>query len=98
MTFSTETGFPSGEALDTIIQDSVQGLGYFHVSILTLMETDLVLQTVMIFLALLTSLLQHMVQRMNYNRDLARIEAITRDARTAAWGNKLVPGEGKKKV
>jgi len=39
-----------------------------------------------------------MVHRMNYSRDLARIETITREARTAAWGNKLIPGDGQKKV
>jgi hypothetical protein len=55
-------------------------------------------KTVLVFLGLLTSLLQHMVHRMNYSRDLARIETITREARTAAWGNKLIPGDGQKKV
>ena len=39
-----------------------------------------------------------MVQRMNYKRDLARIEYVIGQARSAAWGNKIVPGEGQRKV
>jgi len=54
--------------------------------------------TVVTFLALLTTGLQYMVQRLNYTRDLERIEKIRQDAKTTAWGNRLVPPEGQKKV
>jgi len=54
--------------------------------------------TVITFLILLTTGLQYMVQRLNYTKDLGRIERIRQDARTAAWGNRLVPPEGQKKV
>jgi DnaJ homolog subfamily C member 1 len=39
-----------------------------------------------------------LVQRMNYTRDLQRIEKIRGEARSAAWGPKLVPSEGQRKV
>jgi DnaJ homolog subfamily C member 1 len=35
---------------------------------------------------------------MNYTRDVKRIEKIMGDARLAAWGPKLIPVEGKRKV
>jgi len=54
--------------------------------------------TVMTFLVVLTTGLQYMVQKLNYARDLERIERIRQDARTTAWGNRLVPPEGQKKV
>jgi len=54
--------------------------------------------TVITFLILLTTGLQYMVQRLNYARDLERIERIRQDAKTTAWGNRLVPPEGQKKV
>jgi hypothetical protein len=41
------------------------------------------------FLVLLTSGLQYLVQKLNYARDLARIDQIVTAARTAAWGPKL---------
>ncbi|KAK7470550.1 hypothetical protein VKT23_001975 [Stygiomarasmius scandens] len=56
------------------------------------------LGSVFVFLIILTSALQYMVQRMNYKRDLERIERVIRDARTAAWGAKMVPLEGQRKV
>ena len=56
------------------------------------------IQTVSVFLILLTSGLQYMVQRMNYKRDLARIEDVVGKARSAAWGNSLTPGQGQRKV
>ncbi|KAF9652178.1 chaperone J-domain-containing protein [Thelephora ganbajun] len=54
--------------------------------------------TVFMFLVLLTTGLQYMVQRLNYAKDLERIERIRQDAKTTAWGNRLVPPEGQKKV
>ncbi|KAK7060570.1 hypothetical protein VNI00_001336 [Paramarasmius palmivorus] len=56
------------------------------------------LGTVVTFLVFLTSGLQYVVQKMNYKRDLARIEHVTREARLAAWGTKMVPIEGQRKV
>jgi len=57
-----------------------------------------VLQEVLIFLTLLTSLLQYMVQRMTYQSDLRRIVTIISDAKVAAWGPKMIPVDGKRKV
>ncbi|TFK75827.1 DnaJ-domain-containing protein [Pluteus cervinus] len=56
------------------------------------------LGTVLVFLVAITSFLQYIVQRMNYTKDLERIERFQREARVAAWGPKLVPVEGKRKV
>ncbi|TEB35708.1 DnaJ-domain-containing protein [Coprinellus micaceus] len=50
------------------------------------------------FLVIVSSALQYMVQSMNYKRDLVRIEHITGKAKAAAWGPKLVPIAGKRKV
>ena len=55
-------------------------------------------QTVLVFLTILSSGLQYLVQRMNYKRDLARVEAVVSQARAAAWGNRLTPVEGQRKV
>jgi len=54
--------------------------------------------TVFTFLVFLTTGLQFMVQKLNYARDLERVEKIRHDARTTAWGNRLIPPEGQKKV
>lgn len=35
---------------------------------------------------------------MNYKRDLRRVEQTIRDARFAAWGQKMEPLQGKRKV
>ncbi|CCM01606.1 uncharacterized protein FIBRA_03666 [Fibroporia radiculosa] len=57
------------------------------------------LGTVFVFLTILSSALQYLVQRMNYKRDLARIEQIIGEARSAAWGSKMTPtSEGQRKV
>ncbi|TFK43440.1 DnaJ domain-containing protein [Crucibulum laeve] len=53
---------------------------------------------VMTFLIFVTSAVQYVIQKMNYKKDLERIEKITAAARTAAWGTKLVPGAGQRKV
>jgi hypothetical protein len=39
-----------------------------------------------------------MVQRINYIRDLQRIERIVGKAKAAAWGPKMIPVNGKRKV
>lgn len=70
------------------IQDSSRQWKIYHITT----------QTVMTFLVILTTGLQFMVQRLNYAKDLGRIERIRHDARTTAWGNRLVPPEGQKKV
>ncbi|KAI0832395.1 DnaJ-domain-containing protein [Trametes gibbosa] len=56
------------------------------------------LGTVLTFLVILTSGLQYLVQKMNYNRDLKRVEQIRDQARAAAWGAKMTPLEGQRKV
>jgi DnaJ family protein C protein 1 len=53
---------------------------------------------VFVFLIILTSGLQYMVQRINYKRDLQRIERIVGKAKAAAWGPKMIPVNGKRKV
>jgi hypothetical protein len=53
---------------------------------------------VLIFLTIVTSLFQYIVQHMNYKRNLKRIQLLTNNAKLAAWGPKMIPVEGKKKV
>ena len=50
------------------------------------------------FLTLLTSGVQYLVQTLNYKKDLERIETFVRQARLAAWGPKMLPLEGARKV
>ena len=56
------------------------------------------LGTVLTFLTILTSGLQLLAQRMTYRRDIERIERFIGEARSAAWGPKLTPIEGQRKV
>lgn len=56
------------------------------------------LGSVLAFLIILSSGLQYVVQRLNYKRDVERIERFIREARTAAWGPKMNPLEGPRKV
>jgi len=56
------------------------------------------LGTVLVFLTLLTSSLQYIVQRINYKRDLGRVEWVRQQAKSAAWGSSLVPQTGQRKV
>ncbi|KAF7977442.1 hypothetical protein HWV62_3607 [Athelia sp. TMB] len=53
---------------------------------------------VSIFLISLTSLLQYIVQRMTYKADLQRIEKIVSEAKLAAWGPKMIPVQGSRKI
>ena len=55
-------------------------------------------QTVLVFLTIVTSALQYVVHRLNYQRDLKRVEEVISQARSAAWGAKLTPAEGQRKV
>ncbi|KAJ3736254.1 DnaJ-domain-containing protein [Lentinula guzmanii] len=56
------------------------------------------LGTVLTFLIVLSSGVQYLIQHSNYKRDLKRIEAVVREARLAAWGPKMIPIEGQRKV
>ncbi|PPQ98566.1 hypothetical protein CVT24_004057 [Panaeolus cyanescens] len=56
------------------------------------------LGSVLTFLVIITSTLQYVVQKMNYRRDLERIEVIISKARAAAWGPKLTPVNGQRKI
>lgn len=56
------------------------------------------LGTVLVFLTLLTTALQYLVQMVNYSRDLNRIRQTIHDAKLAAWGPKMVQSGGKRKV
>lgn len=56
------------------------------------------LGTVFTFLIILSSGIQFMVQSMNYKRDLERIETIIGKAKAAAWGPKMIPLTGQRKV
>jgi len=54
--------------------------------------------SVLIFLTIVSSGLQYFIQRFNYQRDLKRIEHVVHEARLAAWGAKMIPVEGQRKV
>ena len=112
-TFSTKMGSPNGGEPDTTMLDLDLGSGYVHVSASwpssRIHRFHLPIanhrknyragtQTVSTFLVLLTTGLQYMVQRLNYAKDLERIERIRQDAKTTAWGNRLVAPEGQKKA
>ncbi|TFL05859.1 DnaJ domain-containing protein [Pterulicium gracile] len=56
------------------------------------------LGTVLVFLVVLTSGLQYLIQGIKYKQDVVRIEKIVGDAKTAAWGNRNAPLEGQRKV
>ena len=42
--------------------------------------------------------MHYIIQRVNYKNDLARIDRFVREARLAAWGPRMVPLEGRRKV
>jgi len=54
--------------------------------------------TVLIFLAVLTSFLQNVVHRLNYKREVERVQRFMLLARKAAWGPKLVKNDAPRKV
>ncbi|KAJ8519393.1 hypothetical protein ONZ45_g3663 [Pleurotus djamor] len=56
------------------------------------------LGTVLVFLTILSCGLQYIIQHMSYGNHLKRIEHIVQEARLAAWGPKMIPGEGEKRV
>jgi len=53
---------------------------------------------VSIFLISFTSLLQYIVQHMTYKMDIQRIEKIVSEAKAAAWGPKMIPVQGSRKL
>ncbi|KAF7352715.1 J domain-containing protein [Mycena venus] len=56
------------------------------------------LGSVLVFLVLVTSGFHYIVQHINYRNDVQRIERFVKEAQLAAWGPKLVPIEGQRKV
>lgn len=56
------------------------------------------LQFVGIFLTVLTSLVQYIIQKFHFRRDTERVETIIKKAKLAAWGQTMVPVNGKRKV
>jgi DnaJ homolog subfamily C member 1 len=61
-------------------------------------DVNFITQTVVVFLALLTSAMQYAVQTMTYKTDLERVNRFIREAKLAAWGANLVPVQGQRKV
>ncbi|KAJ7068356.1 hypothetical protein C8F01DRAFT_978821 [Mycena amicta] len=56
------------------------------------------LGSVFVFLIIVSSGVQYAAQHVNSRRDLARIEDIIKNAQQAAWGPRMVPVEGRRKV
>ncbi|KAF8351380.1 hypothetical protein F5887DRAFT_937177, partial [Amanita rubescens] len=56
------------------------------------------LGTVSVFLIILTTALQYVIQSINYRSDSQRVQHIIKEARLAAWGTKMVPLAGQRKV
>ncbi|VDC07300.1 unnamed protein product [Peniophora sp. CBMAI 1063] len=56
------------------------------------------LGTVLVFLTILSSILQYVFQKMNYTRDIERIELITSQARKLAWGERLTPLSNRRRI
>ncbi|KAI9574733.1 DnaJ-domain-containing protein [Boletus coccyginus] len=69
-----------------------RGTGYYY----SRFRPGLVM--VLMFLVVLTSGLQYLVQKVNYRRDLEKVRQTMRAARLVAWGPKMVPLEGRRKV
>jgi hypothetical protein len=55
-------------------------------------------QFVSIFLILVTSGFHYTVQHITYRTDLQRVQRFIKEAQLAAWGPKLIPIEGQRKV
>ncbi|KAJ6628703.1 DnaJ domain-containing protein [Mycena sp. CBHHK59/15] len=56
------------------------------------------LGSVLIFLVIVTSGFHYIVQHINYRSDLQRVNRFVKEAQLAAWGPKLIPVEGQRKV
>lgn len=98
MISSTKMVYRDGEVLDTIIRATGRALEYVKPSFFPQGRLMIPAQSVMIFLVIVTNGLHYVVQRMNYTSDVARIERITSEAKLAAWGPKMIPVEGPRKV
>jgi DnaJ family protein C protein 1 len=53
---------------------------------------------VLAFLVLITSGMHYLVQGVAYRRDTARVAELVGAAKAAAWGPRLVPVDGRRKV
>jgi len=53
---------------------------------------------VLVFLTVLSTGLQYVIRHLNYKRDLARVEYIISQAKLVAWGPKMIPVGGRRKV
>ena len=102
MTSSTRMASQNGGELGTIIHDTDLVSAWVYSILLVSPYVSkgriLCLKFVFVFLIILTSGLQYLVQRINYKRDLQRIERIVGKAKAAAWGPKMIPINGKRKV
>lgn len=101
--FSTISPFTKyihgAQELDIISVVIALGLGYASLLRLQIhVPTVPYPQTVLIFLALLTSLLQNVVHRLNHKREVERVRKFMLLARKAAWGPKLVKNDAPRKV
>ncbi|KAJ7638894.1 DnaJ domain-containing protein [Roridomyces roridus] len=56
------------------------------------------LGTALVFLIFVSSGFHYIIQRINYRTDIERIDRFVKAAQQAAWGPKLVPIEGQRKV
>ena len=52
----------------------------------------------LVFLTVLSTGLHYVVLHLNYKRDLERVEHIINQAKLAAWGPKMLPVGGRRKV
>lgn len=94
----TRMACQSGEELAITTAVSGQVSGYVFLSLVDVVLSSTACQSVFVFLTIVSSGLQYFIQRFNYQRDLKRIEHVVREARLAAWGGKMVPVEGQRKV
>ena len=100
MISSIKTASHVGAALGITIRASAQVLEYalYLDSFSEMRLLTNVGQTVFVFLVTVTSTFHYIVQRLNYARDIARVKFIIREAKAAAWGQKMSPIEGRRKV
>lgn len=90
--------YRNGEELAIITVASDQDLGCVRAFSIGPATAETPFKTVLTFLIILSSGMQYFIHRSNYKRDLRRIEDVVREARLAAWGPKMVPVEGQRKV
>lgn len=101
MITSTKTAYRDGGALDTTIRVGDRVWWCVYIPLGQGWITEFLSgpsKEVLVFLTTITSLLQYIVQRMTYKSDLKRIARIVSEAKLAAWGPRMIPVEGKRKV